>query len=296
VAGLGLLLGIMTTLVAFSVPLYRMFCAATGFGNTIEPSVAYTGPLSRRVVTVRFDATLAPGLPWRFRPVERDVKVRLGEEKLVFFTAENLSDQPLVGHATFNVTPNGVGIYFKKIQCFCFDDEKLGPGETVKMPVDFFVDPALDKDVNVSYVDTVTLSYTFFRATDPRTAKDLARFDPDAVPDPERGRELFAERCAACHSFGRNQIGPRLDDVIGRQAGTVTGYDYSPALRASPLRWSRDTLERWLADPRAFIPGARMPVRVLDASTRRDIVSYLAEQGRNSSANLRILSPGEAAP
>ena len=127
VAGLVVVIGIMAALVSYSATLYRLFCAATGFGGTTQRAASDNGAVFDRVVTVRFDASIAPGLPWRFEPVQREVKVRLGEDKLVFFSAENLTDQAIVGHATFNVTPAKTGIYFKKIQCFCFDDERLDP-------------------------------------------------------------------------------------------------------------------------------------------------------------------------
>jgi cytochrome c2 len=192
-----------------------------------------------------------------------------------FFSAENLTDRPIVGHATFNVTPAEAGLYFNKIQCFCFNEERLGAHQKVDMPVDFFVDPALAEDRNASDVDTITLSYTFFRSADPEGAKDLSRFVASETPDPNRGQTLFAERCAACHSLETNKTGPLLGGVVGRVAGTVSGYNYSLALHQAGLRWSADALDHWLTDPCKFIPDARMPVRVLDPATRRDIIAYL---------------------
>lgn len=132
----------MLGLVAYSPTLYRMFCAATGFGGTTQRVDANSGIVSNRTITVRFDSNVAPDLPWQFEPAQREVSVRLGEQKLVFFTAKNLSDKAIVGHAAFNVTPETTGIYFNKIQCFCFDDERLEANEKVDMPVVFFVDPA----------------------------------------------------------------------------------------------------------------------------------------------------------
>src|SRR6516225_337060 len=176
VAALASVIAMMTVLVAFSVPLYRLFCAATGFGGTTQRADSATGTVGDRIVTVRFTTDVAPGLPWRFEPEQREVRVRLGEEKLVFFSAENLTDQPVVGHATFNVTPAKTGIYFNKIQCFCFDEERLGPRQKTEMPVDFFVDPQLADDPETREVNSITLSYTFFRSTDPEGAKDLSRF------------------------------------------------------------------------------------------------------------------------
>ncbi|MGC1888978.1 MAG: cytochrome c oxidase assembly protein [Stellaceae bacterium] len=243
-----------------------------------------TGAVGNRVITVRFSTDVAPGLPWRFEPQQREVRVHLGEEKLVFFSAENLTDRPVVGHATFNVTPAKAGLYFSKIQCFCFDEERLGPRQRVDMPVDFFIDPALAEDRGASEVEAITLSYTFFRSADPEGAKDLSRFVASATPDPKRGQTLFAERCAACHSLETNKTGPLLGGVVGRVSGTISGYNYSPALHQAGLRWSADALDHWLADPRKFIAGARMPVRVIDPATRRDIIAYLEALGRQAGA------------
>src|ERR1051326_3454057 len=143
-------IGLMIGLVAYSPTLYRMFCSATGFAGTTQRAVAAPTSTSDRTVTVRFDSNVAPNLPWRFEPVQREVTVHLGEQKLVFFTAENLSSQAVVGHAAFNVTPDSTGIYFNKIQCFCFDDERLDAHEKVDMPVVFFVDPAMRSEEHTS--------------------------------------------------------------------------------------------------------------------------------------------------
>jgi cytochrome c oxidase assembly protein Cox11 len=285
VAALAAVIAVMATLVAFSVPLYRLFCAATGFGGTTQRADAATGAVGNRVVTVRFTTDVAPGLPWRFEPEQSEARVRLGEEKLVFFSAENLTDKPIVGHATFNVTPTKAGIYFDKIQCFCFDEERLGPRQKIDMPVDFFVDPKLADNPDTREVGSITLSYTFFRSADPEGAKDLSRFSASAAPDPKRGETLFAERCGACHAIDRNKLGPMLGNIFGRNAGAAPGYNYSPALRDAAVRWSAVTLDQWLADPRKFIAGARMPVRVLDPTTRRDIIAYLKSQERQVRAS-----------
>jgi len=291
VAALASVIAMMTVLVASSVPLYRLFCAATGFGGTTQRAETATGSVSDRKVTVSFSTDVAPGLPWRFEPEQRSVKVRLGEEKLVFFSAENLTDEPIVGHATFNSTPAKAGIYFNKIQCFCFDEERLGPRQKVEMPVDFFVDQKLADNPETHEIESITLSYTFFRSTDPQGAKDLSRFVASATPDPRRGQALFAERCAACHSLHANKTGPLLGGVVGRLAGIVSGYNYSPALNGAGLRWSTDALDQWLADPRKFISGARMPVRVLDPATRRDIIAYLEAQSRQARAGGSAITP-----
>jgi cytochrome c oxidase assembly protein Cox11 len=269
----------MGVLVSYSVTLYRLFCAATGYGGATQRVLADTASESSRAVTVSFDAQVANGLPWQFKPLQDHVTVRLGEEKLVFFYAKNLSDKPLIAHATFNVTPYKAGSYFNKIQCFCFSDERLAPGESAKMPVDFYVDPAMAKDANASDLTGITLSYTFFPAADPTDIENLSRFDPNAAPDPKRGKVLFAERCSACHAPGRNMAGPMLGGVFGRHAGTAPGYPYSAALHESKLVWGIDNLDRWLADPHKFVPGSKMPIRVLDANTRRDLIAYLKEMG-----------------
>jgi cytochrome c2 len=156
------------------------------------------------------------------------------------------------------------------------------------MPVDFFVDPKLADDPETREVDTITLAYTFFRSADPEGAKDLSRFVASAAPDQKRGETLFAERCSACHALDRNKTAPMLGGVFGRKAGTAAGYSYSPALRAADIRWSAETLDQWLTDPRKFVPGARMPVRVLDPATRRDIIAYLESQGRPTAATARV--------
>ncbi|MGC1354779.1 MAG: cytochrome c oxidase assembly protein [Xanthobacteraceae bacterium] len=272
-------LGLMCGTVAYSPTLYRMFCAATGYGGTTQRVLADTATVSPKTVVVEFDANVAPGLPWRFAPVQHEVTVHLGEQTLVFFTAENTGDQAMIGHATFNVTPQSSGIYFNKIQCFCFNEERMEPHQSVEMPVVFYVDPAFGKDPEMQQVSTITLGYTFFRSAKPADAKDMSRFLADAKPDPAHGRALFAERCAACHALDRNKMGPVLGGVLGRKAGSVADYNYSAALRGAEFVWSADNLDRWLTDPRAFVPGAKMPIRVLDEPSRRDLIAYLRQAG-----------------
>src|SRR5579862_8664011 len=253
-------IGIMCVLVAYSPTLYRMFCAATGLAGTTQRVASDTATISEQIVTVAFDTNVAPGLPWRFEPAQGSVTVHLGEQKLVYFTAENLSNQPIVGHATFNVTPLRSGIYFNKIQCFCFTEERLNAHEKVDMPVVFYVDPGFGKDPDMSDIAQLTLGYTFFRSADPRNAKDLSRFLATNPPDPVEDQDLFNEQCTACHALDINKFGPRLGDVFGRRAGTTPGYDYSPALRSAGLTWSADNLNRWLASPKELVPGVKMPV------------------------------------
>ena len=166
------IVGGMLGLAYAAVPLYQAFCKATGFAGT--PLVAQEGerPVIARTVEVRFDSNTDANLPWRFQPVERSVKVHLGEEKLVFFRATNLSQRPIVGTATYNVTPEWTAGWFNKIQCFCFTEQLLQPGQSVDMPVLFFVDADMDKDRRYDDVRTITLSYTFYEAKTER-AKTL---------------------------------------------------------------------------------------------------------------------------
>jgi cytochrome c oxidase assembly protein subunit 11 len=147
-----------------SVPLYRLFCQATGFGGTTQRAAAAPGAISDAVVTVRFDAATAPELGWEFRPLEQAVQVHPGEQREVFFRATNRAAETVTGTATYNVTPTKTGIYFDKLQCFCFNAQQLGPGESRDMGVVFFVDPDLLTDPGTSDVRTITLSYTMFRA------------------------------------------------------------------------------------------------------------------------------------
>jgi cytochrome c oxidase assembly protein subunit 11 len=166
------IVGGMLGLAYAAVPLYQAFCKATGFAGT--PLVAKEGerPVIARTVEVRFDSNTDANLPWRFQPVERSIKVHLGEEKLVFFRATNLSQRPIVGTATYNVTPEWTAGWFNKIQCFCFTEQLLQPGQSVDMPVLFFVDADMDKDRRYDDVRTITLSYTFYEAKTER-AKTL---------------------------------------------------------------------------------------------------------------------------
>lgn len=145
-----------------SVPFYDWFCRVTGFGGT--PGVAAEGVdhILEREVTVRFDASVDRDMPWEFKPVETKMKLRIGETALAFFEAYNPTDRPIAGSASYNVTPYSAGGYFNKIQCFCFDEQVLLPGERVQMPVTFFVDPEIVDDRDAKYVHTITLSYTFY--------------------------------------------------------------------------------------------------------------------------------------
>ncbi len=160
--------GGMVGLAFASVPLYRLFCQVTGYAGTPRTqNVAPAAAVSDETVAVRFDANVNSKLPWRFKPVEREVRVRLGEELLVHYEATNLSHTPVTGTATFGVTPHKAAQYFSKIECFCFTEQTLAPGETVAMPVIFYVDPAIRDDLNARDVSKITLSYTFFPVGEP---------------------------------------------------------------------------------------------------------------------------------
>ncbi|MDW3204809.1 MAG: cytochrome c oxidase assembly protein [Alphaproteobacteria bacterium] len=161
-AGCVLAVGCMIGLSFAAVPLYDLFCRVTGYGGTTQVSATAPGEVLDRVITVRFDASTNVALPWRFSPEQRSVDVRVGESAMAFYAAENPTDTRTVGTATFNVTPLKAGQYFTKVECFCFTEQVLEPGQRVAMPVSFYVDPAIAEDRNLDDVDTITLSYTFF--------------------------------------------------------------------------------------------------------------------------------------
>ncbi len=149
-----------------AVPLYYLFCRTTGYGGTPQRASSAPDTVSDRVMSVRFDTNVDPALPWTFQPEQRSVTVKVGENKLVYFRAVNRSDHAILGHATFNVAPDDSARYFDKIQCFCFTEQRLEAGESVEMPVSFFVSPAILKDRDEDSVSEITLSYTFYPATD----------------------------------------------------------------------------------------------------------------------------------
>src|SRR3954466_15533551 len=174
-----LLLSVVAGMVGLSfasVPLYSLFCQATGWGGTTQRASAAPKEAADAFVTVRFDAETAPDLGWEFRPLTHQIRVRPGEPHEVFFRATNRVSKPVTGTAAYNVTPTKSGIYFDKLQCFCFSEQRLAPGESRDMGVQFFVDPELLKDPSTRDVGTITLSYTMFRKPD---------LDPPR-PDPSR--------------------------------------------------------------------------------------------------------------
>jgi cytochrome c oxidase assembly protein subunit 11 len=149
-----------------AVPLYRLFCQVTGYGGTTQTADATPEVILDRSMTVRFNADVARGMPWRFRPAQLALETRIGETQLAFYRATNDTDETIAGHAVFNVTPLKAGIYFAKIDCFCFTEQVLRPGESADMPVSFFIDPEIADDPSLDDVGTITLSYTFFRSDD----------------------------------------------------------------------------------------------------------------------------------
>jgi cytochrome c oxidase assembly protein subunit 11 len=166
----------MTGLAWASVPLYRLFCEATGLNGTTGRAERAPGGVNSKI-TVAFDTNVAPNLPWRFKPESREDVVDIGARDMAFFSATNTSAKPITGTATFNVQPASAGRYFKKIQCFCFTEQTLEPGESQRMPVIFYVDPAILDDPDARDIQTITLSYTFYPAgaagtAAGRTAKD----------------------------------------------------------------------------------------------------------------------------
>lgn len=177
---LGMVLG-MGGLAYASVPLYELFCQVTGFGGTTQVAKSTDGiQVIDRDVKVRFDANTDSALQWDFKPEVREVDIKMGETMVVNYTAENLSDEPIVGMATFNVTPQAAGVFFNKIECFCFTDTYVEPGETLQMPVTFFVDPDMDKEQVMKAINTITLSYTFYESeTDPTEISSYNDQDTD---------------------------------------------------------------------------------------------------------------------
>ncbi|MBR0552492.1 cytochrome c oxidase assembly protein [Stakelama marina] len=157
----GLIVLLMVGLGFASVPLYRVFCQVTGLNGTPQTAANAPGGVGDKI-TVAFDSNVSPKLPWTFKPERRADTIDIGARDMAFYTATNNADHPVTGTATFNVTPARVGKYFTKIECFCFTEQTLAPGETVRMPVTFFVDPKILSDPDTRDVQEITLSYTFY--------------------------------------------------------------------------------------------------------------------------------------
>jgi len=164
----------MAVLTASAVPLYDLFCRVTGYGGTTQVADGDSDVILDQTITVRFDASRAAGMPWEFRPVEPSMEIRFGETGLAFYEAYNPTDHPIAGTASFNVAPFTAGLYFSKIQCFCFEEQVLQPGERVLMPVSFFVDPEMLDDPEAASAPAITLSYTFHRMELPESSETAA--------------------------------------------------------------------------------------------------------------------------
>lgn len=154
----------MTALSFAAVPLYDLFCRVTGYGGTTQVAAEKNDVILDRMVRIRFDASMNSSLDWRFEPVQREISMKIGESAVAFYRAQNLAATETTGTATFNVTPLKAGKYFTKIDCFCFTEQRLEPGQAVDMPVTFYVDPEIANNPNLDDVTTITLSYTFFLA------------------------------------------------------------------------------------------------------------------------------------
>jgi cytochrome c oxidase assembly protein subunit 11 len=172
------LVAVMVGLSFAAVPLYRVFCEKTGWAGTPQRAAKAPATIAPQTITVRFDGNVTPGLPWAFGPTAPELTLHIGENKLAFFRATNRSRETVTGSAVFNVSPDIMGQYFTKIQCFCFTEQTLKPGESVEMPVSFFIDPAILKDRDGRTVRDMTLSYTFHRVEKPARNANAAPFKP----------------------------------------------------------------------------------------------------------------------
>jgi cytochrome c oxidase assembly protein subunit 11 len=184
-------LGIALTAVAVAmvgvsfaaIPLYRVFCAVTGYAGTPQIGAEAAPGATRQEIAVRFNANTNPNLPWDFAPMQEEIRLPLGEDHLAFYTARNLARTPVTGIALYNVTPDTVGKYFHKTACFCFNQQTLAAGQRMQFPLSFWIDPAIAKDPETAGIHTITLSYTFFRTLeDAAKAGALAQAGPHVGP------------------------------------------------------------------------------------------------------------------
>lgn len=174
------LVGVAVTMASLSfaaVPFYDWFCRVTGYGGTTATATSAPAQVLDRTMSVRFDASLEAGMPWHFKPMQREMTIRIGEVGLAFYEAYNPTDKPVAGTASYNVTPDSAGGYFTKIDCFCFEMQVLQPGERMQMPVTFYIDPGLVTDRDAKFLRQVTLSYTFHTTDLP---EDHAAAEPQA--------------------------------------------------------------------------------------------------------------------
>ena len=174
-----------------AVPLYRLFCQVTGYGGTTQVATVAPTKVVDRQITIRLDANTARDMPWQFKPVEKTVQIKIGENRLVYYRAFNPTDETIKGTATFNVTPLEAGVYFNKVACFCFTEQVLKPGEEVDMPVSFFVDPSFVDDPMMKTVTAITLSYTFYRTGEGSGKTDLKQ-SRNSASDPTPARVTLA--------------------------------------------------------------------------------------------------------
>ncbi len=172
---------VMGALAWAAVPFYNWFCKVTGYGGTTNVSLTASDTVLDEMVRVRFDANVDENMGWTFRPMQREMKIRIGENAMAFYEAINTTDQPITGTASYNVAPETAGYFFNKIECFCFTEQTLQPGERVEMPVSFFVDPELVDDRDAGRIRDITLSYTF-HLTDPPAPPKQAALDAGTVP------------------------------------------------------------------------------------------------------------------
>lgn len=180
-AGLVGVVVVMGGLAWASVPFYDWFCRVTGFGGVTNVAEADSDLILDQTIKVRFDASLDRDMPWTFKPAQREMTLRIGETGLAFYEAHNPTDRPVAGQAAYNVTPYAAGVYFDKIECFCFTEQVLQPGETVMMPVSFYVDPGIVDDREGRYVHTITLGYTFYEIDLPEALEQAAVTVPEAL-------------------------------------------------------------------------------------------------------------------
>jgi cytochrome c oxidase assembly protein subunit 11 len=164
-----------------AVPLYRLFCQVTGFGGTTQRAEEAPARATDSLVSVRFDANTSGNLAWTFHAVQTAMTVKVGEQTMAYYKATNVSDQPVTGTAVFNVTPVQAGAYFNKIQCFCFTEQTLKPGESIEMPVSFFVDPDMLQDPDAAGIKEITLSYTFYPVDKPKAVSEAPQAAPASV-------------------------------------------------------------------------------------------------------------------
>ena len=179
--------GLMLAAAYAAVPLYNTFCRVTGFGGTTQVAATQSDKVIDRVIAIRFDANVSGVLPWVFQPMQREVSLRVGENAVAYYQAQNLGDRTITGTVVFNVTPQKAGQYFSKVECFCFTEQTLAPGASADLPVAFYVDPEIAGDRNLDDVTTITLSYTFYPNDSELSGSELAA-NLDVRAD--RGNEL----------------------------------------------------------------------------------------------------------